>query len=576
MPKIEEKVYNKSMPNDFFNINALAEELNAFLTNGKILRISQPEKDEITLALRAGGENKLLVISANPNSPRLHLSTQKKENPYMAPPFAMLLRKHLVGGKITSVSTVAQDRIVLFEISGRNELADETALRLYVELMGRYSNIILTDEEDVIFDALRHIPPDEKQLRCILPKVKYLPPSQGKISPISDGIALALSAYCGGNPISYLLSTVSGFANSTAYELFFRLGIPFDVQSFTSEECEAIEREIHRFATAYHNDLFAPCSDGKDFYLFPYTYNGQSYTSYPNFNCAVDELCSEKDRLTRLKTHGKRIATAIKSAETKAERLIKNGYLKLEECKNADQYRLYGDILTCNLGKVKKGATKALLFDYENGQEISIPLDGKLSPVENAQAFYKKYAKQKRTIEFVKVQLEEQKELLEYIRSIKTAFELAEQVGEFEEIERELEQNGFLKPLKQREKKKKDQPLSPAVYTIDGYTAYRGKNNLQNDYITFKVATSTDLWFHVKDAHGSHVVLFTKGATPPDEVIEKCASLAAFYSTARENPKVRVDYTQRKNVSRHPNKKIGMVIYTKYNSITVTPKNIDK
>ena len=564
------------MPNDFFNINALADELNLLLTNGKIARISQPEKDEITVALRANGENKLLVISVNPNSPRLHLSTQKKENPYMAPPFAMLLRKHLVGSKITKVSTVANDRIVMFEIAGRNELADEVGLKLYVELMGRYSNIILTDESDMIFDALRHIPPDEKQLRCILPKVKYLPPSQNKISPSSENIAVALSAYAGGNPISFLLSTISGFANSTAYELFYRVGIPFDAQSFSNEDCQKLEREIHRFANAFHNDLFEPCSDGTDFYLFPYTYNGKAYKSYPDFNSAVDELCSEKDRLTRLKTHGKRIAAALKSAETKAERLVKNGILKLEECKNADQYRRLGDILTCNLGRVKKGTTKAVLPDYESGEQVTILLDSKLSPVENAQAFYRKYAKQKRTVEFVKVQQKEQEDLLEYIRSVKTAFELAENVGEFDEIERELEENGLLRPLKQKEKRKKAQPLSPAVYNLDGFTVYRGKNNLQNDYITFKIATSKDLWFHTKDAHGSHVVLITQGATPSENLIEKCAALAAFYSEARENPKVRVDYTERKNVSRHPNKKIGMVIYSKYNSINIAPKNIDK
>ncbi len=563
------------MPNDFFNINALVAELNALLSTGRIDRISQPEKDELNLLIRAGGENRLLVISVNPNSPRLHLTTRKKDNPYVAPPFAMLLRKHLTGGKIISVKTVACDRIALFEIMGRNDMADELMYHLYIELMGRYSNIILADD-CVILDALRHIPPDENQKRCILPKVKYLPPEQTRIAPTDPRLFEVLRG-CNYEAVKYLIANVGGFAGTTAYEVFHRANVAFDRDSLTDTEARALTDVIYGFAAIYGTEEFKPCTDGKDYYMTPYGYTEEKFESYTTFNEVVDVLCSEKDRIARLKSHGKSIAAALKTAETKAVRLIKSGQQKLEECKNAEDMKKKGDLITCYLYLLKKGDEKAVLTDYETQEPITVTLDGRLSPIDNAQVYYKKYAKLKRTAKIVTVQLAEQTALLNYIQSVKTAFELTEEVCDYAEIEKELQNAGIMKkPALQKGRKVKEIPMQIATYSIEGFKVIRGKNNLQNEAVTFKQASENDLWFHARNSHGSHVILFTDGKTIPSAVIERCAALAAYYSEQQSSGKATVDYTLRKNVSRHPSKQPGLVNYVKYSEIIVKPEKTDE
>ena len=564
------------MPQDVVTLTAIVHELRDALLGGRIDRITQPEKDEVFLHIRAKGRNHTLAISVNPNAPRMHLTSIKKDNPYAAPAFLMHLRKHFVGGCITDLAVVNCDRIVAMSILGRNELYDAVSMQLYIELMGRYSNIIAVDSQGDITDALRHIPPDENQLRAILPHLAYTLPPMTKIKPDDiEGMRDYLAQYNGGDLAKYVFGGIAGMVNISVRELVERAGVQSG-GSITSDQIEAIVRQIVLAFDIYGTQQYAPCysvQDGvaHDYYIYPYRTVSATITQTDTINLAAETCAVAKDRVLRLHENGKQIATAIRNAQKKIEKALAIAQQKLLECADYEQNRLYGELLTCNLYQLQKGQTSASVFDYYSGQQVCIPMDANKTPAENAQAYYRKYAKQKRTVAVATQQVQEYTQNLQYLQSIQCAFELCEDSKDLQQIREELQQAGYMRLAPTKGKVRKPLPLPPLRYIVEGAEVQCGKNNIQNEQLTFHYARENDIWLHVKAAHGSHVIVRAQGAVPTVRQLHIAAEIAAAYSDRCQGDKIEVDYTQRRYVKHHPCKKAGMVIYTDYKTLVVTP-----
>lgn len=571
--------YNKPMPQDVITLHALTQELAACLVGGRVDRITQPEKDEVCFYVRAKGATRCLVVSANPNAPRMHLTTTKKDNPYAAPAFLMHLRRHVQGGMIQGMEVMNYDRIVRLSILGRNEMHDVVSSYLYVELMGRYSNIIAVDQDGRITDAMRHIPPAENQLRAILPHLAYTLPPQAKIRPDDkEAMRQYLEQYAGGDPAKYLFGGIAGMVNVTAREVVRRAGIVGADAPLTAECINRLCEEVAGAYDVYCSKEYAPAystneqGEYVDYYVYPYLSTGYTMTRTDTLNEAANLCHEQKDKALRLKASGKHLQSVIGNAIKKYEKLLAIANQKILDTADNETWRVYGELITNNIYRLTRGDSVATLYNYYEDKDVSIPLDVTLSPADNAQAYYKRYAKGKRTMQVAGKQVDEYTQILDYLASVKTAFELAEDSKDYVEMEQELVQNGLLPQPKGVKKVRNPAPEAPAKYVVDGYTILRGKNNLMNERLTFHTAKESDVWLHVKAEHGAHVVVLTEGRPLPDKVLTIAAEMAAYYSNRQGSGKVAVDYTLRRQVKHHPAKKSGMVLYTEYQTITVEPK----
>ncbi len=565
------------MPQDAITLNALTQELDILLKGGRVEKISQPENDELMLSIRSD-KTRLLVISANPVNPRVHLTLRKKDNPYSAPSFLMLMRKYLTNARVKSVSLANFDRIIRIVFAARTELRDETTLCLYIELIGRYSNIILVGENGAVIDALRHIVPNENR-RGVLPKLSYELPEQGKASAFDSAkVNKVLKAFCGGSLFDYLFRNISGFSPPTLNELLYSAGIAADATMLSARDTIKLSDAFASFANAFGSALFQPSlslSQQKsydDYFITPYKHMGKDFVSATSLNEAIDILYSEKDRTERLRVSGAKVSAAIKSALDKVQRRIKNALEKLEECELAEKYRLFGELITANIHTIKKGADKAEVEDYYNGgARIVVLLDPLLNAQQNAQRYYKKYAKLKRAETVSRAILKDSREEKNYILSVKQNLTMAESPDEILDIEAELKAAGYMRTENKVKKPIKKRDTAAAMYVVSGFTVLRGKNNAQNDKITFKMAKENDIWLHVKAYHGSHVIILARGEKVPQAVLYSAAEIAAYYSEQRGSTKAQVDYCARKFVKRHPSGGSGMVTYDNYETLTVAP-----
>lgn len=565
------------MPNDYFTLNALCKELDSTLKDAKIDKIHMPENDEIHLYLRCAKRNCILAISANAQNPRIHLTNSKKQNPLTAPSFCMHLRKHLSSGTVESVVMLGGDRIICLNIFSRNELHDKVNYMLVAEMMGRYSNILLVDEKGRITDTLKQASYDTATKRCLLPSVKYELPPQNKI-PCSDGekIKELLRSYTGQDLGSFIMANISGFAPSTVRELIAISNLRNDEkpdENGIEKLCENIKMLLDVNASQNYRPCVSVSNDvPDDYFVFPYSTNGQKYVAMPSLNAAIEECTGKKDAVQRQQEHSKYLAKAFRSAVSKTEKRLEKCNARLAEASDLERNRKYGELITANLYKIQKGDKSVTVQDYyrEDMPEVTIPLDVMLSPQQNAQLYFKRYAKQKRTLEVVREQIEECESSLLYLKSIAPSIAMCRTDSEIAEVEAELVQAGALRPQSKRNKQK-TKPAQPVFYEIDGFTVAVGKNNIQNDKLTFKLANGNDIWIHAKDAHGSHTIIFAEAREIPDKVIQTACEIACFYSQSQQGTKIACDYTQRKNLRRHPSGKPGMVLYTTYNTAYVTP-----
>lgn len=558
------------MGSDLMTLSALADELNKAVSGGRIDKIVQPDADEVRFYLRANGKNLCLCASCNAGAPRLHLTTSKKPNPVTAPALCMLLRKHLSVATITEVSVFNFDRIIKITFNARTEMRDDATYYLFIEIMNRYSNIVFTDENYIILDAVKHLPLDVARDHVVLRGVRYEPVGQAKISYLTDYYSV-FEEFNGGDLHKFILDKISGFSGVTVSEILARAGIKSDHASpISMDELHALETVIDEQRNVTKQPYFAPCViGGKEVYPYDYSVLDGKKDFYPTMSEAFDALYSKTDAEIRNKARLKTLATAVKHLKARVEKNVNTDLERLEECKNMESFRIKGELIVANIYRIKKGDEVLICDDYYTGEKVEIKLDPMLTPSGNSNFYYTKYNKLKRQKEFTEKKLEADRRLFEYVLSVEKEIATLPYDASAQGIEEELERLGAIKRKSQKGKVRKEKPEPPIAYEYNGFTILKGRNNLQNDELTFRIASSSDVWFHIKNGHGAHVIVFTEGRTLPDDVIKVACEIAA----SSESGSVDVDYTERRNVKRQPNGHPGQVIYVNYKTAKAEPNS---
>lgn len=557
------------MGSDFLALSALADELNAALKGARTDKIVQPETDEIRLYLRAGGRSRCLVASCNAGAPRIHLTETRKKNPVTAPNFCMLLRKYLAVSMIEEVGMWSDDRIVFVRFTARTEMKDSAVYYLFAEIMNRYSNLVFTDENLTILDAVKHLGPDDGGGHIVLRGVKYRPPEQPKPNYRTEKAAELVADFAGGDLHRYILDNISGFSGVTVSEILRRADIASDHPApLSKDEKSRLTGLFAELSDVTSQPYYSPCvAGGKDVLPFPYGVTNRETVLYPTISAAFDALNTEIDGELRNKARLKALTTAAKRVCTRTEKNIAIDRERLAECENMEKYRVMGELVVTNIYKIKKGDTSLTCTDYYTGEEVTIPLDERLSPSKNSAAYFNRYNKLKRTKEFTEKKLESDLLLLEYAQSVTEELEHLPHDASTEQIEEELERLGGIRRKSQKGKVRREKAEPPYEFDVQGFTVLAGKNNLQNEELTFRTASSGDLWLHLKNSHGAHVVVLTEGKPVPDGVIRVAAEIAAHTAGAPSE----VDYTQRRFVKRRPAGHPGQVIYTDFKTVIATP-----
>lgn len=579
------------MPFDGIVLSGAVWEINGLLEGGRIERVFQTGRYEITLLCHSHGEKYRLLISANPENPRIHLTKSKKENPLMAPPFAMVLRKHIKSGKIISLEQEGYDRIVTLTIETHNEMGDLVNKKLIAEIMGKYSNIILTSSSGTIFDSIKRVDEDMSSVREVMPgRIYMLPPQQDKIKP-EDFKGIKTDDFCENDVAIHkaILNMISGFSPMLCKALCSKAKVDATkkCKDLTDEEIESLNTTLQECCNEITNNNFKPAilGDGKDFHCIGAVQQNAELNKivikkYNTVNLMLDDFYTKRDNDDRLRQKQNSVKKHVSSAAEKCKRKIQIHSKTAEETADYEKYKQYGEILTANMYKCGEFEEKVTATNYyeESMPEVTIELDKNKSVSQNAQLFFKKYRKNKTANESAEKYIEECIEELEYLESVETMLENNTDISEIDEIKAELIQQGYIKPEKNNKNQKKKQESNPVsmpheYHTKDGYTILIGKNNLQNERLTCKTAKPDDVWFHLKNAPGSHVILRTAehAGQITAHAVECAASLAAWYSSARNTNKAEVDYTRVKHVRKQPGGRPGMVNYVNYKTITIRP-----
>ena len=545
-------------------IHSLLNSVKPKIINGRLSKIYQPFEQDLVLTFRKERKNIQLLLSANAQYPRFYITSQTIANPDKAPTFVMVLRKYLEGSVLKEIEQLGVDRIVNFNFSNRNELGDQVQLVLSLELMGRHSNVILYDQKSGhIIDLLKRINPDENRVRLLLPKAKYeLPPLISGINGFEITEKEFREKTMHSDPVDFA-SQIGGLDRDDRQELTGYLEDDFSYSSFKTF--------MDQFNKKGAFILKTPKNKRKIFPYLPYHLNLTKESADPDINHALDEFYEYQSNQDWVRQKSAQIERLIKNEYKKLTKKIVKLKKQLEQAENSEGYRIQGEILNANLSQVKPGMAEVSLPNYyDNNRPLKIKLDVALSPARNAQKYFTKYKKLRDSIKHVKEQISIAQDNLDYFDSVQTAIDNAEP-QDIDQITEELMNQGYLKkPQKPKRKKKITEKNLNKFRISSGKTVLVGKNNLQNDWLTLKKANKTDIWFHVKNIPGSHVILQSSEATEED--ILETAEIAAYFSKAKNSAHVQVDYVQDKRVKKPNGAKPGFVIYTGQNSIEVTPE----
>ena len=570
-------------------IHSLAHELTTKLVGVKIDRVHQPENDELVLYIRNNKENFKLVLSSSASNPRIYIANDyKKENPIKAPMFCMLFRKYIQGGIITEISQINFERIIKISVESFDELKEKTTKDIYIEIMGRHSNIILVQNSKII-DSIKRIPPSVSRVRQLLPNMTYeLPPAQDKINPIkgtSIKSFINILREFDGPIYKGIYSKFLGISPSVAKEICHRANLnPNDNgNDKTRDELSVLYRIFSDLFTNIKKDEYNPCividenvDKVIDFSCINLSYlDGNKFIKNDSISQIIEDYYKTKDFKERVH---QRTADLRKSISIKLERLYhkqKKIEKELRDADNADEFKVKGELLTSYIYMIQKGMESVEVANFydPNYSNIRIALNKNLTPSENAQKYFKKYNK----LKTAKIELTSQiaicNEEIEYLENIMLGIENCENLEELDDIKDELIKLGYAKaPFRYKAKKDIDPTTKPNQFTSsDGFTILVGKNNKQNDYLTLRIADPEDLWMHTKNIPGSHVIIKCAGKEVPDNTLLEAATLAAYFSKARLSSQVPVDYTMKKHVKKPSGSKPGMVIYETNSTIYVTP-----
>jgi len=575
------------MPFDGILTHFMSQELNTKLSGGRIGKIYQVSRDTVILHVRAGGENHRLLASCNASSPRIHLTENQYETPDNPPVFCMLLRKHLSGAIIRGFQTSGFERVITMEAEATDELGDRAHKKLVVEIMGKHSNIILLNSEDRIIDAMRHVDSEVNRVRELLPARPYIaPPAQGKLDPSLEStrtILVESLSESGRSVENYLLDKLQGFSPVLCRELCARASLDErrSASGLTSEEAARLAETLRNMMDTLLNQGPVPvvvhdAASGK-----PVDYHITDLVQYPSrkhydtISQAVDAYYRSRlmKEANAQKSH--ELAKTVGKYIEKCEKRLSANVQVYEENMDYERFRLFGELITSSIYALKKGMNSARLRNYyaEGEEYVEIPLDPQKSPQDNAQYYFRRYAKAKNACNYAKNQIESLKKELSWLESVMLALENTEDSSQLQDIRLELYEQGYLKFLPRKGRRETGLNSSPIrVVSSDGFEIFIGRNNKQNDRLTMKTARHEDIWLHVKDFPGSHVIIRTEGRQVPDSTLEEAAGYAAWFSKARSAPKVEVDYTPVRNVKKPSGAKPGMVIYVNYKTIVATPK----
>jgi len=578
------------MPLDGIVVNCLVNEFHHQLISSKIEKVYQPEKDELILLIRNKGKNERLLLSASSNNPRIHFTTTNKQNPDVPPMFCMLLRKHLTGGKIIDIKQPNFERIVELIIECYNELGDLTIKKLVIEIMGRHSNIILTDSDDKIIDSIKHIDMSISSVRQILPGLTYtLPPSQGKNNPMectkTDILNVILNEHDGIKVDKSIVNHFTGISPLIAREICHLAFNNTDlyIGELSPEDKQHICQHIFNLFQQIKNAEFKPIiltdSDTKkisDFSALPIKqYSNRDIVPYESINQVLDEFYVTRDLQERIKQKSTDLLKVISNNLDRCRKKLALQQEKLKEVENREQFKLYGNLITANIYRISKGMKAVEVENFYDSAcpMISIPLDPELTASENAQKYFTKYTKAKNAAETVSEQMKLTLEEIEYLESAFDLLSRAESEQDINEIRAELEEQGYVKRRDKTRLKKAEMPSKPIQFiSSDGFEILVGRNNKQNDYLTLRMAHKNDLWLHTKNIPGSHTIIRVGNKKSiPDSTLFEAAVLAAYHSKGKTSSNVAVDYTTVNNVKKPSGAKPGMVIYENYKTIYVTP-----
>ncbi|GAB1306150.1 Rqc2 family fibronectin-binding protein [Bacillus altitudinis] len=549
----------------------MTNELQETLTGGRISKIHQPYKHELIFHIRSKGKNHKLLLSAHPSYARVQLTEHHDDNPSEPPMFCMLLRKHLEGGFIERFEQIGLDRVIVLHVRSRNEIGDEQTRKLYIEIMGRHSNLILVeDETEQIIDGLKHLSPSVNSYRTVLPGYQYLlPPAQQKLNPfdVTKEDILKHLRFQEGKIANQIVDTFSGVSPLFAKEAVHRAGLA------NQETIPSTLLEMFQLIQAHSFTPQLTRKDGKEyFYLLELQHVDGDMKTFDSLSELLDRFYFGKAERDRVKQQAADLERFVVNEKKKNENKLKKLKRTLEESQNAHKYQLYGELLTANIYAIKKGDKEATVINYydEEGGEIMIPLKTNKTPSENAQAYFTKYQKAKNAVEAVNEQIERTHEEIVYFD------ELIQQLSsaspkDLEEIREELVEGKYLRPKQKRNAKKK----KPSAIQLEAYESSQGvpilvgKNNKQNEYLTTKAAARDDIWLHTKDIPGSHVVIRHKA--PDEQTLLEAAQIAAYFSKAKESSSVPVDYTKIRHVKKPNGAKPGFVTYDQQQTLFVTP-----
>lgn len=583
---------------------AVVAELNHCLLNGKINKIFEPNKNEILLGIYSGGKNYCLNVSIDSVNYRVNLTTNVKPNPQNVLNFCMVLRKHLLGGCIKKIYSNGLERIIFIDIDCYNELNDLITKTLVIELMGKHSNVILLNANSIIIDSLRHLNKFDNSTRDIFPGSKYMSIISNKLDFISvktfDEFYRNLNITTDTNfSLSSTLSQkYNGFGKNNILHLLESLNISDTSNSTT--DLKIIYNYLKTLLSTLPNEVSIQEFNGnkKDYFISI----DRNKTNALSINFSLDDFYYTKESTEQFKCYRDNVLKLVLNYVSKIKDRIHNIDTKLKECDRMDLYKLYGELITSNLYRIPDYPQTEITLEnyYDNNNPITIPLNNTISPSKNAKMFFKKYRKLQNTVSIVSKQRELAEAELTYLDSIVYEISEAKTVADIDNIYSEIcdnllydknanTVNNHVYNIKESNKAKKTQSkenssIQPEKCLVDGYTVFVGKNNKQNDYLTCRIAQNSDIWFHTKDIHGSHVVLKLDNepinsnkldiskTTVPSSVLYKCASLAAYYSKARMSQNVPVDYTYIKYVKKPNGAKPGMVIYTNNKTLYVNPQ----
>jgi predicted ribosome quality control (RQC) complex YloA/Tae2 family protein len=564
-----------AMPFDGLVTASTTYVLNQKLTNGKIEKIFQPEADEILFYIHSGKITYKLLLSTNSSHARLHLISDSMANPQNPMGFCMLLRKHLLNGRITSVVQIQSERIVEIAVDSNNEMGFSVSKKIIIEIMGKHSNITLVDNQsNKIIDSIKRISLDVNRYRQVLPGFQYVyPPDQSKKSfyDLSKQEFMALlnmqELSETGTPAA-LVAGIQGISPAFAKELCHR-----------ASSIDALYSVFSTYIKHLREGIFDPCvylssTDAPvDFHCFPLSMNAEFYKElhFNDINEATEFFFQNRESSNKLKQKSSDLLKALTNSLDKLYLKKQKLSQDLLNAENHEHFKLYGELITANMYNIHQKDTETTVLNYYNDEYVSIPLDSRLSASKNAQSYFKKYAKAKTAVIEKNLQLKETDKDIAYLESILTYIENASEFENIEEIRQELIDGGFMRKRKNNYRPAKIKPEPFVFISSDGFRILVGKNNRDNDILTFRTASSKDIWLHTKDIPGSHVVISSDGKPVPERTLQEAASIAAYYSKGRQSENVPVDYTQIRHVKKPAGAKPGMVIFINNKTIFVNP-----